>query len=121
VTHGVVAGGLFELFLWLPPPQLRELPAQEYKGVPAAVSEFSSGAVTEFEQPARLSARSAPRGRSVRMTWSPSLMKWNELLPTSASARPPHGAGQRVRLWEDDREHGGRDMACQQELPGGTG
>jgi hypothetical protein len=40
---------------------LPELPEQEKEGL------VSSGAVSEFEQPARLSARSAPRGRRVRM------------------------------------------------------
>jgi hypothetical protein len=44
---------------------------------------MSSGPVTEFEQPARPSAKRAPRGRSARMAGSP---RWK--LPTNASARP---------------------------------
>jgi hypothetical protein len=67
-----------------PPPQFPELPAQEREGL------VSSGAVSEFEQPARLSARSAPRGRRVRMASSPTLVRWNGF-PASASVRPPPG------------------------------
>jgi hypothetical protein len=39
----------------------------------------SSGAVSEFEQPARLSARSAPRGRRVRMASSPNSRKMERI------------------------------------------
>jgi hypothetical protein len=82
--YGAVAGGLFGLLLCCPPPQLPELPAQEKEGL------VSSGAVREFEQPTRLSARSAPRGIRVRMASSPTLVRWNGF-PASASVRPPPG------------------------------
>jgi hypothetical protein len=72
-AYGAVEGGLFGLLFCCPPPccpppQLPELPAQANEGL------SSSGPMSELAelvQLARPSARSAPRGRSVRMVRSP--------------------------------------------------
>src|SRR4029450_13535327 len=80
------------LLLWFPPPQLPELPAQDNEGL------VSSGAVSELEQPVRVSARSAPRGRSVGMTASP--VEDGAGGPASASVRPPRSDRRCWRWWE---------------------
>jgi hypothetical protein len=66
-TQGAVAGGLFGLFWWFPPPQFPDWPAQDKLGFGLL------GPVTEFaasEQPTRTSARRALRGRRARMVGS---------------------------------------------------
>jgi hypothetical protein len=85
-SYGAVLGGLFGLLLWPPPPQLPELPAQAKDGL------VSTGPVSEFAEsvhPARVSTKSAPRGRSVRIR-SPALYSATR---RAASVRSPDGVG----------------------------
>jgi hypothetical protein len=70
-AYGAVLGGLFELLLCCPPPQLPELPRHAEAGSSPAGPSIE---LDEFEQPAMLSATSAARGRSVRMALSPTVV-----------------------------------------------